>query len=303
MSRIKYFLGIDGGGSGTRIVVADLDRRILAEAHGAPSALGQGIEESWRAISLVTSVCLSHLTAGSSGASISLSECAMGIGISGANNPVWKEEFIRQNPGLGFLVVDTDGFTTLLGAHAGKPGCVIAIGTGIVGVALLPGGERRTVGGWGFPSGDEASGSWFGLNAANYAQRVLDGRARGGHFSKDILKFCGSTPECFVAWLGQARQFEYAKLAPLVFKHAKQDRRAKKLLAEAAENIILMSKALDPSGKLPLALCGRIGEAMLHHLPKQFRKRVHKPLHNSAFGALEMLSGILPSTLRATTQT
>ncbi|HAZ11601.1 MAG: hypothetical protein A2X86_17915 [Bdellovibrionales bacterium GWA2_49_15] len=282
---IKYFLGIDGGGSGTRIVVSGLDKKILAEAHGAPSALGQGIEESWRAIMQVSHVCLSRI----SSSPISLSECAMGVGISGANNPLWKTEFLQQNPGLGFILVDTDGFTTLLGAHGGKPGCVIAIGTGIVGVALLPNGERRTVGGWGFPSGDEASGSWFGLNAANYAQRVLDGRARGGAFSKDILKFCGSTPEGFVAWLGEAQQFEYAKLAPLVFKHAKHDRRAKRLLVEAVENIILMSKALDPTGKLPLALCGRIGEAILPHLSGQFKKRVHKALHNSAFGALEMI--------------
>ncbi|MBI2521807.1 MAG: ATPase [Bdellovibrio sp.] len=281
----KYFIGIDGGGSGTRIVVANQDRKILAEAHGAPSALGQGILESWRAIMEVTHVCLSRI----SGGPISLNECALGIGISGANNPVWKEEFLKQNPGFGLIVVDSDGFTTLLGAHAGKPGCVIAIGTGIVGVAFLPNGERRTVGGWGFPSGDEAGGSWFGLKAANYAQRVLDGRARGGPFSKDVLKFCGSTAECFVAWLGEAQQFEFAKLAPLVFKHAHKDRRAKKLMAEAIENIILMSKTLDPTRKLPLALCGRIGEAIMPHLPKRFKKHVRKPLHNSAFGALEMI--------------
>ncbi len=282
---MKYFLGIDGGGSGTRVVVADSHKNILAEAHGAPSALGQGIEKSWSAIIEVASVCLGQITLGP----IDLSECAMGIGISGANNPVWKEEFLRQNPGLALIEVDTDGFTTLLGAHGGRPGCVIAIGTGIVGVTLLPNGDRRTVGGWGFPSGDEASGSWFGLHAANYAQRVLDGRSKGGAFSKDVLKFCGSTQECFVAWLGQAGQFEYSKLAPLVFKHAKKDRRAKKLLAEAAENVLMMSKALDPTKKLPLALCGRIGEAIQPYLPKELKKRIHKPLHNSAFGALQMI--------------
>ena len=49
-STYKYFIGVDGGGSGTRVIVAGADMVPLAQAEGAPSALGQGIEKAWRSI-------------------------------------------------------------------------------------------------------------------------------------------------------------------------------------------------------------------------------------------------------------
>ncbi|MGF7191023.1 glucosamine kinase [Robbsia andropogonis] len=55
-------------------------------------------------------------------------------------------------------------------------GVVIALGTGSIGCAMDAEHGWRTVGGFGFPAGDEASGAWFGLQAAGYAQRALDGR-------------------------------------------------------------------------------------------------------------------------------
>ncbi|MEA3112283.1 MAG: glucosamine kinase, partial [Caballeronia sp.] len=46
----KYLIGVDGGGSGTRVVLADTEGIELARATGGPSGLALGVERAWDAI-------------------------------------------------------------------------------------------------------------------------------------------------------------------------------------------------------------------------------------------------------------
>ena len=46
----KFYIGVDAGGSGTRVLVADQNLTIISSAKDPPSALGQGIEKAWKAI-------------------------------------------------------------------------------------------------------------------------------------------------------------------------------------------------------------------------------------------------------------
>lgn len=283
---IKYLVGVDGGGSGTRIIVTDKKLKILASAQGEPSALGQGIEKAWRAI-LDTLARAFHY--GNIPVPM-LSECAIGLGLSGANNIIWKNEFYMRNPGFKNIIVDTDGFTTLLGAHGGNPGAVVAVGTGSVGMVLNSANERKDVSGWGFPAGDEASGAWLGLKAAAITQKTIDGRRHSSTLSENVLKFCGKEPAQFLNWLGNAGQNSFAQLAPLVFQSAPTDIDAKNLLIAAGLEIDLMVKALDPEGKLPLSICGRLGEALIPHLPEETKLRNQKAQGDSTIGALLLIS-------------
>lgn len=283
---IKYLVGVDGGGSGTRIIVTDKKLQILASAQGDPSALGQGIEKAWRSI-VDTLARAFHY--GSIPVPM-LSECAIGLGLSGANNFVWKNEFYLRNPGFKNIIVDTDGFTTLLGAHSGKPGAIVAVGTGSVGMVLNKKFERKDVSGWGFPAGDEASGAWLGLKAAAMTQKTLDGRRTASTLSDLVLKFCGKESDQFLNWLGNAGQNSFAQLAPLVFQAAATDNDAKQLLTNAGLEIELMAKALDPEELLPLSICGRLGEALIPYLPESTKLR-HQPANgDSTIGALLLIA-------------
>lgn len=284
-TQIKYFIGIDGGGSGTRVVVADLNRQVIAEADGAPSALGQGIEQAWRSImdTIAKALADSKLKVPM------LSECAIGLGLSGANNIIWKNEFLMRNPGFKNIYLDTDGFTTLLGAHGGLPGVIVAVGTGSVGMVLKKNGERIAVSGWGFPAGDEASGAWLGMKAAGLAQKTLDGRRAPSALTNQVLNFCGNSTDEFLAWLGNAKQNAFAQLAPFIFETAATDPSARKLLNEAGLEIEIMIKTLDPDGKLPLSICGRLGEALIPFLPDSIRARALNAKENSALGALYLV--------------
>lgn len=283
---IKYLIGVDGGGSGTRIIVTDKKLKILASAHGGPSALGQGIEKAWKAI-------VDTLARAFHDGNIPppmLSECAIGLGLSGANNIIWKNEFYMRNPKFKNIIVDTDGFTTLLGAHGGNPGAIVAVGTGSVGMILNSANERKDVSGWGFPSGDEASGAWLGLKAAAITQKTIDGRRLPSPLSDNILKFCGKEPALFLNWLGNANQNTFAQLAPLIFQSAATDMDAKKLLISAGLEIELMVKALDPENRAPLCICGRLGEALIPYLPETIKFRNQIAQGDSTIGALLLIS-------------
>ena len=283
---IKYLVGVDGGGSGTRVIVTDKNFKILASAQGDPSALGQGIEKAWRSI---VDTLASAFHYGSLPVPM-LSECAIGLGLSGANNVIWKNEFYMRNPGFKNILVDTDGFTTLLGAHGGNPGVIVAVGTGSVGMMMDKDNKRKDVSGWGFPAGDEASGAWLGLKACALTQKTLDGRRAPSALSDLVLKFCGKEPAHFLTWLGNAGQNSFAKLAPLVFQAAPTDTDAKNLLISAGVEIDLMVKALDPNSELPLSICGRLGEALIPYLPESCRARNQAALGDSTIGALLLVS-------------
>lgn len=285
-SKIKYLIGVDGGGSGTRVKVSHYNEVTpIAAAEGAPSALGQGVEKAWRSIMKT----IAQAFANENMSVPMLSECAIGLGLSGANNILWKNEFYLRNPGFQKILVDTDGYTTLLGAHNGLPGVIVAVGTGSVGMVMRPDGERKSVSGWGFPSGDEASGAWMGIKAAALAQKTFDGRRMPSALCEAIKKQCGESPEAFLQWLGSAQQNAFATLAPLIFESATRDREAYELLIEAGREIALMVHSLDPKGELPLSICGRLGEALIAFVPEDIRRR-HRSAHgDSTMGALHLI--------------
>lgn len=286
--KIKYLIGVDGGGSGTRVVITDTNSNFIAESHGEPSALSLGIERAWQSI-------LHTIIAAFDSAQIAtpmLVECAIGLGLSGVNNSQWKKEFLFRNPGFKIIEVDTDGYTTLLGAHGGNPGTIVALGTGSIGMILKANGDRQYVSGWGYPTGDEASGSWLGMRAVRLAEKVLDNRKRETILTKKILEICGNNADELLHWLGTANQNTYATLAPIIFSCTEGkdfDQDAVDLLKRAGIEVEMMARALDPNFEMPFCICGRLGEALIPFLPQGLKEKNIRPLGDSARGALHLI--------------
>lgn len=280
-----YLLGVDGGGTGTRVRLARADGLELASAASGPSGLGLGIARAWAAVQ--------DAVAGAFGAAgiapPPLSRIAIGLGLAGVHNKEWARAFVASDPGYALLRLETDAFTTLMGAHGGAPGAIVAIGTGSVGEVLEPDGMRREVGGWGFPAGDEASGAWIGLRAIGHIEQVLDGRRAPSPFADEVIQACGGARDAIQRWLGQATQTAYASLAPLVLRHA-ADPAARAILLAAGEEVAAIARALDPAGTLPLALCGGLGAALRDWLPPDLAARARAPQGDSAAGALRMIA-------------
>lgn len=282
IKQTQYLIGVDGGGTGTRVLLTDRHGAELGRGCAGPSGLMHGAQSAWQAI--LAAIDQAFHAAGL--ATPALSEIALGCGLAGVNNKQWAADFAEQDPGFAALVLETDAGTTLLGAHQGKPGVIIALGTGSVGEVMLADGSRREVGGWGFPSSDEASGAWLGLRAINHVQHVLDGRSVGDDFSAALIAFCGGSRDAVFNWLAQANQTKFAQLAPLVIEYAGKVVKANEIMLAAGVEVAKMAKALDVAESLPIALCGGLAEPMLAYLPQSLGKRVTKPEGDSASGAL-----------------
>ncbi|WP_322078154.1 glucosamine kinase nucleotide-binding domain-containing protein [Burkholderia cepacia] len=282
MAALLFAIGIDGGGTGTRAVLADRHGRELAQGRGGPSGLGLGIERAWASIG---AACADAFT--QAGLAFDWPQCALGCGLAGVNNAAWLAAFRAQAP-LGALTVESDAYTTVVGAHGGAPGLIVALGTGSIAAALDAAGACRIAGGFGFPSGDEASGAWLGVRALAYAQQALDGRVPRDAFANALLAETGAQDrDALVQWSCDANQTIYARLAPIVFAHRSHPV-AGALIAQAGDEIGKMIDALDPQQALPVALCGGLADALAPAVPARHAARLRAPLDDSAHGALRL---------------
>ncbi|AKZ63548.1 ATPase [Herbaspirillum hiltneri N3] len=298
-----YLIGVDGGGTKTLVRVVPADGSPPTEATGPGSALRNGAPAAWNAI-LTT---LQGAFAQTGMPMPSLARMAAGMGVAGYNVTQWAADFRAQAPAFGALEIVSDATTTLLGAHQGRPGAIIAVGTGTIGVALYADGSEHVVDGWGFPSGDDASGAWMGLRAINHAQHVVDGRAPHGALSAATVAFCAtdgavinpgrSERDVVLDWLSQADQAAFARLARLVIAHAGDDPAARAILTEAAAELELMAATLDPDKQLPLALCGGLAGALQEYFSPALQQRITPALADAADGALLLARRRLSSSL------
>jgi glucosamine kinase len=283
MKQHDFLIGVDGGGTGTRVVLADARGVELAQGSGGASGLGLGVERAWQSIAAACAQAFER-----AGKMLDWSRCVLGCGLAGVNNRDWLAAFVAKAPALAALAVESDAYTTLIGAHDGAPGVIVALGTGSIAAALDASGACRIAGGYGFPSGDEASGAWLGMRAIVHAQRALDGRAAPDAFSDALLGRTGAQDrDSLVVWLCDANQTAYASLAPLVVEHRAHPVAAA-LLAQAGADIASLVDALDPVAVLPVALCGGLAQPLAPFVPEPCRARLRAPLADSAHGALRL---------------
>jgi glucosamine kinase len=275
----RWWVGIDGGGTSTRALVADALGRIVGRGEAGPSALNQGVEQAWRHIG----EAIAH--AGVPG--LALADCALGLGLSGTGVPAQLQAFVAADPGVARFTLVTDGLVALLGAHGGRPGALLISGTGSVAEALLEDGSRRMTGGWGWQIGDEGSGAWLGQQAMKIAQAAYDGRAPRGALADSVYAAVGASREQLLAFCASAGQSGYAALARLVFDNAQADPAADALLSDAARALDTLAAALHPT--LPLALAGSIALRLADRLSPALQSRRVQPQGEPVAGALWLI--------------
>jgi len=275
----RWWVGVDGGGTSTRAVVADADGRELGRGEAGASALNQGVEQAWRHIGEAVA------RAGVPG--LELRDCALGLGLSGTGVPAQLQAFVAAEPGVARFALITDGLAGLLGAHGGRPGALLISGTGSVAEALMDDGTRRMTGGWGWQIGDEGSGAWLGQQAMKIAQAAFDGRAPRGALADSVYAAAGASREALLAFCAQAGQGGYASLARLVFEHEHDDPAAAALLDAAAGALDALAAALHPT--LPLALAGSVALRLAPRLSPALQARRVEPQGDAATGALWLI--------------
>lgn len=177
-------LGIDVGGSGSRVAI----RRIDA-AEGDDFA-GDGIGVTTGGSTAPASVLALLRRAAQQWPDEIRDVAAIGVGATGLGTLVPRpaelvDEIANELRRLTGRIevgaaVAIDALTAHLGALGGGPGAVIALGTGAIAV----GGDGRErwhrVDGWGHLLGDRGAGAWIGMRGLETAMRAYDQIDAGG---------------------------------------------------------------------------------------------------------------------------
>ncbi|WP_239089323.1 N-acetylglucosamine kinase [Sphaerimonospora thailandensis] len=163
------FIGVDGGGTSTRCVVAGDNGEIT----------GRGRAGGANVVSVADPAAnlLAALLAALEG--LDRSRVAGGVfGLAGVEamgglaERVWKEAGLPGRP-----TVVPDMLVAFTGATTEPDGTVLVAGTGAGGARIQHRQVVRRADGWGWLLGDEGSGVWIGRRAVAAALTALDGRA------------------------------------------------------------------------------------------------------------------------------
>lgn len=279
-------VGIDGGASKTRLCLETPAGVRLAEARAGPANIGR--DPAQAAASIAAALDEALHAAGLSGTAVRL---RVGAGLAGAlvDGAVAAFRACWTDARIAALEVRSDAHTACVGAHGGRDGAVLAIGTGSVGYALV-GGVGHRAGGWGFPAGDEGGGAWLGLHAVGAALRARDAPAGPGHednLAALVERLAASRPGGLPGWAARAGAAEFAALAPHVFEAAgRGEADAVALLERGAAEIVALAGRLPPG--LPCCLLGGLAEPWRPWLPAELRARLVPPAGDAVDGALHL---------------
>jgi glucosamine kinase len=285
------FIGVDGGASKSKVRVEDSSGKLIGQALGGPANIRLSVDRSWEAIYQALAQALSS-------SAISLDDKKYhfhaGFGLAGCEVTEAYDDFLSRPHPFTTLQLTSDAHVACLGAHQGKDGAIIIVGTGVVGYQTQHKKGSR-VGGWGFPHDDEGGGAWLGLEAARLTFQWLDHRAEKSPLTEDVFAFFNHDVERFATWANRANSSEFARLAPLVINHSQQEEAAAvRLMKKAAHAVDRVAHALakirnENTESLPICLFGGIAPFLEPWLSEELRS-VLKPREADAnAGAILMI--------------
>ncbi|ARP97769.1 N-acetylglucosamine kinase [Pseudorhodoplanes sinuspersici] len=276
------FIGVDGGGTGCRARIEDGQGRVLGTGIAGPAAVRLGIEKSMAA--LKTACFAAAAEAGLPPEALASMDA--GIGLAGIGRKGALEQLMAQPHPFRSVIYVNDANIACIGAHGGRDGGIVIVGTGSVGLAVVGGREIR-FGGYGFPISDEGSGADLGLQAIRMALRAYDGRAVATGFTREVMMRFHNDPFEAVAWMDRATATDYARLAPLVMRHADAgDPISRRIVRDAAEQIDELIRQLVGSGAPRVALLGGLASPMEPWLAPDVQRRLSPIEGDAVAGAL-----------------
>ncbi|HEX6290723.1 MAG TPA: BadF/BadG/BcrA/BcrD ATPase family protein [Herpetosiphonaceae bacterium] len=180
----ELILGVDGGGSKTRALLAGCDGAILGVGTARSSNYQSvGWDAATSALRQAIDAALSH-----AGANDTI--VAACFGLAGVDRPADRELYTawvtRQAFAPRFTIVNDAELVLAAGTPTGW-GVALICGTGSICYGRAPDGRTARAGGWGYLLGDEGSGYDIGVQALRLATQTADGRAQAHAVLSAIL--------------------------------------------------------------------------------------------------------------------
>ena len=185
-------------------------------------------------------------------------------------------------------LIATDAEAACVGAHSGRDGGIVIVGTGSIGWAIR-GGRHYRVGGWGLPLSDEGSGAWVGLEAIRRVLWAHDGRIPWTDLLRRLIEEFHGDPHAIVRWSGKAAPGDYGRFAPSVVEYARRgDPVGKELMSAAAGHIEALARRLLAWDTPRLALVGGLAATIERYLADDVRRRLTPAEGDALSGALQL---------------
>ncbi len=293
-------VGIDGGGTKTRAILADEQGDQIAESVGAGSAVKP--QEVDRSAGVIAGVVRDVLEQGEQRDVKPRVVCVgvAGVGRESERQALWEALVAQQI--ADEVVVQTDLAIALDDAFGDGPGVLLIAGTGSSAYGRGPSGATGRCGGWGPYIGDEGGGAWIGKRALSVVAAASDGREPETALTGAILTAAEVSESTeLIRWAANATSATFASLAPVVLSVADNgDLRANSLVSLAVEELALHVRALarqlftDERASIPVAFTGgllRKGSSLRKRLEHRLKTavpgaRVHSEDVDAARGAV-----------------
>ena len=279
-------IGIDGGGTKTRAVLADERGDRIAEASGPGSTVKPGHAE--QSAGVISGVVRDVLEEAGTPDTRPRVVC---VGVAGVGRESERQALLEalQSQNIAEeIVVQTDFSIALDDAFGDGPGVLLIAGTGSSAFARGPAGATARCGGWGAVIGDEGSGAWIGRKALSVVSAASDGREPETALTGAVLTAAEvSEATELIRWAADATPAKLATLAPVVLSVADAgDLRANSIISMAVEELALHVRALarqlftDERASVPVAFTGG-----LLSKGSSYRKRLEHRLRSAVPGA------------------
>ncbi len=282
----SFVVGIDGGGTKTRAILANERGEPLAESTGVGSAVKPG--EAERSAGVIAGVVRDVLETAEKRGERPRVVCVgvAGVGRESERQALW--EALTTHQVAEEIVVQTDFAVALDDAFGDGPGVLLIAGTGSSAFARGPAGATARCGGWGPVIGDEGGGAWIGRRALSVVAAASDGREPETALTGAILTAAEAAETSdLIRWAAAATPATLASLAPVVMSVADGgDLRANSIVSLAVEELALHIRALarqlftDERASIPVALTGG-----LLSKGSSYRKRLEHRLKVAVPGA------------------
>jgi glucosamine kinase len=244
---IGLVIGVDAGGSRTRVAIADANGETIATSEREGGAVRPG--EIERSASIIAAAVRDALITLDPMLGTPRALCAGVAGVGRENERRALTEALLDESLADEVHVVTDAEIALSDAFGEEAGIVLIAGTGSIAHGRGPAGALERVGGWGPFIGDEGGGYWIARRALSVVTAATDGREPDTSLVGAILTAAElDEVESLIPWAASASVSQIASLAPVVVASAEAgDLRANALLGLAAEELVLHVRTLARS--------------------------------------------------------
>jgi len=277
---MSLFVGIDGGGSKTKCVLADDRLNILSRADGGPSnPLTVGVEQSARLLTnLIKELSLNFNLQEIDSAVIGLAGAGRKSESGGVRDAI-IELLSREKIILKNLEIVSDAEIAIEGAFSGKAGAILIAGTGSIIFGKNRAGELIRAGGNGRILGDEGSGYSIGRKGLNAVAKQFDGRGKNTLLAEILKSEYGIKNRDDLIEKVYNEKFDIASLAKNVIAAAEmKDKICSKILDEEIKELIVHIKSVKKNlveKKIKLCLSGGLLSSK-NYYSKELKKKIEK---------------------------